>query len=146
MRPLFWRSFTRNIHKVIKANSTTQFIPSAEAIAAAVLRQQQVHRIEQNGSGVSRENWMQHTDEADIVKDAGLAHIEVDGGRDRKIICPVCRDYGRGITAEASFYNNQRVKYLRKTTQRHLETGAHAKHYRRWIRSARGTNVSVSLD
>ena len=55
---------------------------------------------------MSRENWMQHVVEADIVKEAGLAYTEVDFGRDRKITCPVCRDYGRGIAAEASFFNN----------------------------------------
>ena len=70
---------------------------------------------------------MQHIVEADIVKDAGLKYNEIEGGRDRKIICPVCRDYGRRIAAEASFNNNQRVKYLLKTIQRHLETDARAK-------------------
>jgi hypothetical protein len=70
---------------------------------------------------------MQHTVEADIVKDAGLAYNEIEGGRDREITCPVCRDYGRGIAAEASFNNNQRVKFLRKTIQRHMEMDAHAK-------------------
>jgi len=127
MGQFFWRSFTRNVDRVIKVNSTAQVIPSAKAIAAEVLRHQQIHRNEQNGTSVSRENWIHHIVEADIVKDAGLAYIEIDGGRDRKIICPVCRDYGRGIAAEASFNNNQRVKYLRKTIQSHLETYAHAK-------------------
>ena len=44
MGQFFWRSFTRNVDRVIKANSTAHVIPSAEAIAAQVLRQQQVHR------------------------------------------------------------------------------------------------------
>ena len=42
---------------------------------------------------------MHHNVEADIVKDAGLAFIEIDGGRDRRIICPVCRDTDREIFA-----------------------------------------------
>ncbi len=49
---------------------------------------------------------MRNTVEADIVTDTGLAYNEVDGGRDRKIVCPVCRGYGRGVAAEASFCNN----------------------------------------
>jgi hypothetical protein len=52
----FWRSLTRSLDGVIKSNSTAQVIPSAEAIAAEVLRQQQQHRTEQQGTGVSREN------------------------------------------------------------------------------------------
>ena len=73
----FWRSLTRSLDGVIKSNSTAQVIPSAEAIAAEVLRQQQQHRTEQQGTGVSRENWLLHIVEADIVRDAGLAYREV---------------------------------------------------------------------
>ena len=36
----FWRSLTRSLDGVIKSNSSAQVIPSAEAIAAEVLRQQ----------------------------------------------------------------------------------------------------------
>jgi hypothetical protein len=50
---------------------------------------------------------MQHTIEADIAKVAGLAYIELDGGRDRKIFRPVCHDYGHGIVAEPSYYSNE---------------------------------------
>ena len=37
----FWRSLTQSLDGVIKSNSTAQVIPSAEAIAAEVSRQQQ---------------------------------------------------------------------------------------------------------
>jgi hypothetical protein len=36
----FWRSLVRSVDGVIKSNSTAQVIPSAEAIAAEVLKQQ----------------------------------------------------------------------------------------------------------
>jgi hypothetical protein len=46
----FWRTLTRSLDGVIKSKSTAQVIPSAEAIATEVLRQQQLQRIEQNGT------------------------------------------------------------------------------------------------
>ncbi len=122
----FWRSLTRSVDSVIKSNSTAQVIPSAEAIAAEVLRQQKQRRIEQQGTGVSRENWLQHTVEADMVRDAGLAYREIDG-LDREIICPACRDYGRGNVVDTFFYINQRLKNLRKGIQRHFASDAHKK-------------------
>ena len=36
---------------------------------------------------MSRENRFQHTAEADIVRDTGLAYREIDGGPDRDHIC-----------------------------------------------------------
>ncbi len=44
----FWRFLTRSLVGVLKSNSTAHFIPSAEAIAAEVLRQRQLQHIEQN--------------------------------------------------------------------------------------------------
>ncbi len=38
-----------------------------------VLRQQREHVVEQHGTGVSKENWLDHQSEADIDKDAGYA-------------------------------------------------------------------------
>ncbi len=58
-----------------------------------------MHRIEQHGSGVSRENWMPR------------GHL----------VTP------RGIAAEGSFCIDKRVNYLRKTIQRNLETDVYAK-------------------
>ncbi len=68
----FWRSLTRSLDGVIKSNSTAHVIPSAEAIAAEVLRQQQLHRIEQRGTGLKRENWTEATVEANMVRDERL--------------------------------------------------------------------------
>ena len=50
-----------------------------------------------------RENWNEATVEADMVRDAGLAYRELDGGRSREIFCPVCHDYGRGVAASTAF-------------------------------------------
>jgi hypothetical protein len=84
----FWRSLTQSLDGVIKSNSTAQVISSVESIAAEVLRHQQQHRIEEHGTGVYRENWTHHTNEADVVKDAGLAYRENDGGRYQTLCAP----------------------------------------------------------
>jgi len=76
----FWRFPTRNSDGVIQSNSTSKVPPSTEVIAAEVLRQQKQHRIEQHGTGVIRENWLQHNREADIARDAGLAYREIEAG------------------------------------------------------------------
>ena len=70
--------------------------------------QQQQHRIEQHGTIVYMENWIQHTNDADIVRDVGQAYREIGGGRDHDTVCPVCRDYGRGNLVDTIFYINQR--------------------------------------
>jgi hypothetical protein len=46
------------LDNVIKASSTAHAIPSAEAIVMEVLRQQREHIVEQHGTGVSKENWL----------------------------------------------------------------------------------------
>ncbi len=74
---------------------------------------------------MGRENWLQQTVEAEMFKDVGFAYREIDNGRDRYIICPVYRDYGRGNGVDTFFYNNQRLKNLRKGIQRHLARDAH---------------------
>ncbi len=76
----FWRSLTRSLDMVIKLNSTAQVIPSAEAIATEVLRQQHLQRIEQNGSSLIWENMTAHTVEADMIKDSSMAYREIGGG------------------------------------------------------------------
>ena len=123
----FWRSLTRSLDGVIKSNSTAQVIPSAEAIAAEVLRQQQLYRIEQRGTGLIRENWTEASVEADMVRDAGLSYRELDGGHSREIYCPVCHDYGRGVATTTTFYNPQRLKNLRTCISRHFATDVHRK-------------------
>ena len=50
-----FRAFAQHVDTVIKANSTTQVIYSAEAIAAEVLKQQQHHMTLQRGICVFRE-------------------------------------------------------------------------------------------
>jgi hypothetical protein len=65
---------------VIKSNSTAQVIPSAEAIATEVLRQQDLQRIEQNGTSLIRENSTAHNVEADMIRDSGMAYREIGGG------------------------------------------------------------------
>ncbi len=62
-----------------------------------------------------------------MVKGAGLSYREIDGGQRREIFCPVCNEYGRGITTDAVFRSEQRLKILRASIRRHLATDAHKK-------------------
>ncbi len=50
-----FRAFAEQVDAVIKANSAAQVIPSAEAIAAEVLKQQKDYGTQQHGTGVFRE-------------------------------------------------------------------------------------------
>jgi len=52
------------------------------------LRHQQEHVINQHGTGVNKENWSEHKNEADMVRYVGLAYRKIDGGRDREIFFP----------------------------------------------------------
>jgi hypothetical protein len=92
-----------------------------------VLRQQREHVIEQHGTGVSKENWSEHKNETDMVRDADLAYREIDGAQDREIFCIACHEYNRGVAANALFCNKQRLKYLKKAIAKHLATDAHSK-------------------
>ena len=123
----FWRSLTTRLDNVIKANSTAQVIPSVEAIAMEAPRHHREHVIDQHGSGVSKENWSEHKNETDMVRAGALAYREIDGGRDREIVCPVCHEYGRGVAANALFCSNQRSKYLKKAIAMHMAIDAHSK-------------------
>jgi hypothetical protein len=117
----------RSADGVIKSNSTDQVIPSAEAIAAEVLKQQTLQLLEQHCTGLSIENWTAHTVETDMVRDDGLSYREIDGDQSCEIFCHVCDEYGRGITSEAVFQSEQRLKILRASIRRHLATNAHKK-------------------
>ena len=88
-----FRAFAQQVDLVIKANSAAQVIPFAEAIAAEVLKQQQQHLTQQRGTCVSRELWKEHRNEADMVRDVGLAYRE-DDANGREIYCLVCLTYG----------------------------------------------------
>ncbi len=73
-----FRAFADQLDAVIKANSAAKEIPSAEAIADDVLRQQQHHVTEEHGTRLSREQWKEHRNEANMVRDACLAYRETD--------------------------------------------------------------------
>ena len=73
---------------VIKANSAAKIIQSAEAITEKVLRQQHHHVAAEHGTGVSREQWKKHRNEACMIRDDGLAFQETEGNG-REIYCPV---------------------------------------------------------
>jgi len=45
----FWRKFRQQMDAIIKANSIAQVIPSAEAIAEDVMKQQQVEQVQREG-------------------------------------------------------------------------------------------------
>jgi hypothetical protein len=87
-----FRAFAGQVDAVIKANSAAQVIPSAEAIAAEVLKQHKDSATQQHGTGVFREIWREHRNEAGMVREAGLAYKETDDNG-REIYCPVCLTY-----------------------------------------------------
>ena len=84
-----------------------------------------------------------------MVRDAGLSYREIDGGQSREIFCPVCNEYGRGITTEAVFQSEQRLKILRASIRRHLATDAHKKALtekeKERTRSIRRSRVGLSI-
>jgi hypothetical protein len=84
-----FRAFAEQVDAVIKANSAETVIPSTEAIAEEDLRQQQQHETEEHGTGVSWELWKEHRNEANMVRDVGLAYRETDENG-REIYCPIC--------------------------------------------------------
>ncbi len=91
-----------------------------------VWRQQREHIVEQHGTGVSKENWLDHRNKAGMVKDVSNAYRELDDRRGREIFGPACSEYGRGIAANVRFTNNQRAKNLRRALLRHIETNTHS--------------------
>jgi hypothetical protein len=113
------------VDAVIKANSAAKVIPSAEAIAEEVLRQQQQHVTHENGTGVFREAWQDHRNPADMVRDAGLAYRETEESG-REIYCPICLTYcgGKGDVGIAS---HRKLHVTKKCVARHLGTAMHKK-------------------
>ena len=91
----FWRDITHQVDTIIKTNCITQVIPSAHAIGMEVLRQQKENNVEEHGTGVSRERWMEHTTLSEMVRASGLTFIGTDG-EERKVYCPVCPKYRAG--------------------------------------------------
>jgi hypothetical protein len=69
-----FRAFAKQMDLVIQSNSAAKVIPSSEAIAEEVLRQQHHNaieaRIEEHGTGVSRQQWKDHRNESDMIRDA----------------------------------------------------------------------------
>ncbi len=80
-----FRDFAQQVDAIIKANSAAQVIPFAEAIAEEVLRQQQQHLTQQRGTCVFRELWKEHRNEANMVRDVGLAYRDNDAN-ERQVV------------------------------------------------------------
>ena len=89
----FWRLFRQNLDTIIKTNAAAHVIPCAATIAEEVMRHQQLQQREQIGTGVSWEHWRLHDNEADMVKDVGLAYETIDD-EGRTIYCPIFKDFG----------------------------------------------------
>jgi hypothetical protein len=116
----YWETFERQVDSIVKANSATP-----KAIAEEVLRMQQQQHLEKHGTGLVRENWREHQNETDMVRDAGLAFRDTDDGA-REVYCPVCESFKESD-------GNQVIKLFprigesRKAIGRHLESQAHKK-------------------
>ena len=118
-----FQAFAQHVDFVIKANSTAQVIPSAEAIAEEVLRQQQHHAHEKHGTGVFRELWKEHRIETNVVRDAGLAYRDTDD-HGREIYCPTCLAYC-GNKCYVGITSFPKLHVTKKTIGRHLGTARH---------------------
>jgi hypothetical protein len=111
----FWRLFRQNLDTIIKANAAAQVIPCAETNAEEVMRQQQLQQREQIGAGVYREHWRLRDNEADMVKDVGLAYETADD-EGRTIYCPICKDFGDAHRRTgATMRSGQRLSDLRNS-------------------------------
>jgi hypothetical protein len=71
----------------VKANSATP-----KAIDEEVLRMQKQQHLEKHGTCLVRENWREHHNETNMVRDAGLAFRDTDDGA-REVYCPVCESF-----------------------------------------------------
>jgi hypothetical protein len=80
----FWRMFRQHadaiIKEIIKANSAAQVIPSAEAITEEVIKQHQVEQVQRKGTCMIGEQWKLHNNQANMVREAGLAYVVADEG------------------------------------------------------------------
>ena len=121
-------SFARQVDVVIKAYSAAQVIPSTEAIAVEVLRQQQLHTTLQRGMCVSRELLQDHRNEEDMVRDAGLAYRDTDENA-QEIFCPICLTYceniGYGVITSYPKLHIIKKSSFKKSIERHLRTARH---------------------
>ncbi len=89
-RQPFWRNCTPQEDTVIKSNCKARFIPSVLTITVEVLRHRQAINVEEHGTSVSRERWMDHT----IVPNMVRGYVMMFGGtileKRREVYCPVC--------------------------------------------------------
>ena len=92
-------------------------------IASEVVRTQEKHRLQRNGTSFIRELWREHRILADVVKDFGMAFRKT-GDNGREINCPVCFQYRDG-TVDVAFSVNQRLSKHKKSIARHLESSRH---------------------
>ncbi len=76
-------------------------------IAAEVVRTQEKHRFQRNGTCFIRELWREHRILADVARKSGMAFRDTeDNGRE--IHCPVCFLYRDG-TGDVALSVNRRV-------------------------------------
>jgi len=91
------------------------------------LRQHHHHvieaRIEEHGAGVSRKQWKEHRNEANMIKDAGLAYWEAKGNG-REIYCPVCLEYC-GSKGDLGIGSHKKLHVTKQCVARHLGTARH---------------------
>ena len=93
--------FRQQVDAIFKADASTKVIPSVKAIAEKVLKQQEVEKVHREGTCIIRESRKLHTNQADKIRDAGLAYVVADDEEGSIIYCPVCTDFG------GSWYSKQ---------------------------------------
>jgi hypothetical protein len=110
---------------VIQSYAAANILPSVKAIREEVLRQSQHQQLEEHGTCVSKERWEDHQNEADMVREAGLAYIvaECEG---REVHCPICLQYRVGynrVSVTVTVFH--KLCYTKRAIGRHLNTHVH---------------------
>jgi hypothetical protein len=111
---------------VIKATATAKVIPSAEAIAKEVMKQQREQEIQQNGTRAPRERWMENRNEVDNARDAGLTYESNEEG-ERVISRPLCVEFGDFVLGKVGTIKlGRRACDMRKAIMKLLQGRTHA--------------------
>jgi hypothetical protein len=86
--PIATRLIKHEMDEAIKSNLNN--------IAAEVVRAQEKHRLQRNGTGYIKELWREHRILTDVVRDSGRAFRETADDNGREIHCPVYFQYRDG--------------------------------------------------
>ena len=116
----------QQVHVVIEAAAAAQVWPIAAINAKEVWKLKSRHEAQQRGPRLFREIWSSHRNEADMVRDAGLAYRATDE-EGSEIYCPICVKYGGkdGAHRDNVITRYPKLGATRKAIGRQLKTARH---------------------